>query len=124
VTVDTSAQSTTDNIGSATQRVFAHHLGSFSEGIDSILSDYTEHSVLVTPDATYRGLQQIREFFDTFLKSASQEFWDAFKIGTQGIEGEIAYLTWSATPFVTLATDTFLVRNGKILVQTFTPFQK
>jgi len=111
-------------IDEATQRVFAHHLGSFSEGIDSIVSDYTEQSVLLTPDATYRGLEQIRDFFDGFLKSASQEFWDAFKIGTQGIEGEIAYMTWSAEPFVPLATDTLLVRNGKILVQTFTPFQK
>ncbi len=119
----TSAQPTTDSIDSATQRVFAHHLESFSEGIDSILSDYNEQSVLVTPDATYRGLGQIRDFFAVFLKSASQEFWDAFKVGTQAIEGEIAYLTWSATPFVTLATDTLLVRNGKILVQTFTPFR-
>ena len=122
--MSTPASSTIDSVGSATQRVFAHHLGSFSEGIDFILSDYTEQSVLVTPDATYRGLQQIRVFFDTFVKSASQEFWDAFKIGTQATEGEIAYLTWSAAPFVTLATDTLLVRNGKTLVQTFTPFQK
>jgi hypothetical protein len=40
----------------------------------------------------------------------------------QAIEGEIAYLTWSAEPFVRLATDTLLVRDGKIVAQTFTPF--
>lgn len=109
--------------GEATQRVFAHHLGAFGDGIEAILSDYTEGSVVVTPEASYRGLEQIRGFFDAFLKSASQEFWDAFRLGTQAVEGEVAYMTWSAGPFMRLATDTLLVRDGKILVQTFTPFQ-
>ena len=122
--MSTSAQSATDSVGSTTQQVFAHHLKSFSEGIDSILSDYTEQSVLVTPDARYHGIQQIRGFFDAFLKSTSLEFWEAFKIEAQAVEREIAYLVWSAAPFVTLATDTLLVRSGKILVQTFTPFQR
>lgn len=108
----------------ATLRVFAHHLGAFSEGIEAILSDYTEQSVLLTPDATHRGLQPIRDFFQAFLDGATQEFWDAFRLGTQAVEGDIAYLTWSADPFVPMATDTLLVRDGKILVQTFTPFQR
>jgi hypothetical protein len=106
-----------------TKDVFEHHLGSFGEGLDSILSDYEEGSVLLTPDATYRGLREIRGFFDAFLKSATPEFWGAFKIGTQAVDGEVAYLTWSSKPAVPLATDTLLVRNGKILVQTFTPFR-
>lgn len=108
----------------ATLRVFAHHLGAFSDGIEAVLSDYTEQSVLLTPDDTYRGLQRIRDFFKAFLDGASPEFWDAFKLGIQAVEGEIAYLTWSAAPFVPMATDTLLVRDGKILVQTFTPFRK
>ena len=108
----------------ATLRGFAHHLGAFSDGIEAVLSDYTERSVLLTPAATHRGLQSIREFFEAFLKGASPEFWDAFKLGTQAVEGDIAYLTWSADPFVPMATDTLLVRDSKILVQTFTPFQK
>ncbi|NYZ11995.1 nuclear transport factor 2 family protein [Azospirillum sp. RWY-5-1] len=113
----------TETASEATQRVFGHHLGAFSDGIDAILSDYTEQSVLLTPDATYRGLQQIRDFFDAFLKAASPEFWSAFKLGTHVIEGEVAYMTWSAGSFMPLATDTLLVRGGRIQVQTFTPFR-
>jgi hypothetical protein len=34
--------------------------------------------------------------------------------------GELAYILWRAEPWVPFATDTFVVRNGKILVQTVT----
>jgi hypothetical protein len=32
----------------------------------------------------------------------------------------VAYLVWEARPFITMATDTLLVRDGRIHVQTFT----
>lgn len=38
------------------------------------------------------------------------------------VEGEIAYVVWKADPFIPTAADTFLIRDGKILVQTVTPF--
>jgi hypothetical protein len=37
----------------------------------------------------------------------------------QDVDGEIAYIAWKAEPFTPLATDTFVIRNGKICVQTF-----
>jgi hypothetical protein len=106
----------------STEAIFAHHLGAFRDGLDAILSDYVEQSVVLTPDQVLRGLGPIRSFFDGFLKGAAPAFWDAFKIRTRVVEGETAYLVWEARPFVTLATDTFVIRDGKILVQTFTPF--
>jgi hypothetical protein len=36
--------------------------------------------------------------------------------------GNVAYIAWEAKPWVTLATDTFFVKDGKIAVQTFTSF--
>jgi hypothetical protein len=41
----------------------------------------------------------------------------------QLVEGEIAYIVWSAESErfkVAVATDTYLIRNGKIVTQTFT----
>lgn len=35
------------------------------------------------------------------------------------VEGEVAYIFWPAPPLCALATDTFVVHNGKIIVQTF-----
>ena len=34
--------------------------------------------------------------------------------------GEVAYILWEKRPLIAQATDTFVVRNGKILFQTFT----
>ncbi len=33
--------------------------------------------------------------------------------------GDVAYIVWEARPWFGFATDTFVVRDGKILFQTF-----
>lgn len=106
----------------STQEVFAHHLQAFSQGLDALVSDYTEHSSIVLQSGTITGLSGIRQFFETLLKDMRPEFWEAFKIQRQEVCADVAYLVWEAKPFVAMATDTLLVRDGKILVQTFTTF--
>lgn len=113
----------TDRVAS-THQVFDHHLQSFAVGLDALLSDYTEQSVIQLPDRTLRGLSEIRQFFSDFLASTQPGFWEAFRITRQVVDGDIAYLVWDAKPFFDMATDTLYVRNGKIVVQTFTPFSK
>lgn len=103
-------------------QVFDHHLQAFAEGLDAIVSDYAESSVIVLPEATYSGLAEIRAFFGGFLDSIQPGFWEAFRVRRQHVEGGVAYLVWEAKPFVELATDTLLIRDGVIVVQTFTPF--
>jgi hypothetical protein len=106
----------------ATKRVLDHHLGAFAHGVEEILRDYDESSEVITPEKTFRGLSDIRGFFHGFLTGADPGFWPAFKINNMTISGEIAYLAWEAKPWVSLATDTLLVKNGKIAIQTFTSF--
>jgi len=108
----------------STHQVFDHHLQSFAAGLDALVSDYSEQSVIQLPDRTLRGLSEIRQFFSDFLASIQPGFWEAFHIQRQAVEGDIAYLVWDAKPFVAMATDTLYVRDGKILVQTFTPFSQ
>ena len=46
----------------------------------------------------------------------------SFSMLQQLVEGEIAYIVWSAESQryrVPLATDTYLIRDGKIVTQTF-----
>lgn len=117
VPLTTSAAS---DAGASTTKVLDHHLGAFAKGLDAIVSDYSKHSVILTHDKQYRGLEEIRGFFDGFLKGVKPGFWEAFKIQNQSVDGDVAYLVWEAKPFVSLATDTLVVRKGKILVQTFT----
>lgn len=108
---------------SITEQVLRHHLGAFAEGINSLMNDYTDDSIIITPTGNYAGLREIRAFFETFLASATPEFWSAFKVTGQFVQDDVAYLTWSARPFVQMATDTLVVRNARIAIQTFTPFQ-
>jgi hypothetical protein len=114
----------TDSLSTSelTNQVFDHHLGAFAQGLDELLRDYSDDSALITPEKTYRGLDEIRGFFEAFIDSATPEFWSAFEVTGKSTEGEIGYLAWQAKPWVTLATDTLFVRNGKIMVQVFTSF--
>ena len=99
-----------------------HHLQAFSEGIDSIMLDYTDASVLFTPDGPLNGLESIRRFFDEFLKNSPPELLQALTVTRQDVSGDVAYIHWKAEPFIPFATDTFLIRDGKILAQSYALF--
>ena len=46
----------------STEATLAHHLQAFGEGLDALLSDYTEESVLFTPNGMVRGIDELRTF--------------------------------------------------------------
>ncbi len=106
-----------------TKAVFEHHLAALGSGdVAEILRDYTEDSVLITPEHTFKGLAAVRGFFDGVVAGP-------FKPGTYDlsrdvvrVEGVVAYCTWHASCVgleIVFATDTFVVRDGKIATQTF-----
>lgn len=102
------------------EAALAHHLQTILErNISGIVSDYTEESVLFTQGGVILGLEGIRAFYEHFLGDAPPELFAALQIVRQDFYGEVAYLIWKAEPFVALATDTFVVRDGKIVAQTF-----
>jgi hypothetical protein len=39
----------------------------------------------------------------------------------QEIADDVAYILWEPSPWFDRATDTFVIRDGKILIQTFSP---
>src|ERR687889_1607093 len=102
----------------STQATIEHHLQAFSEGVDAIMLDYTDASVILTPDGPLRGMDAVRAFFHGFLVDSPPELVRAMTLMHHAIEGEIAYVVWKAEPFIPMAADTFLVRDDKILVQT------
>ena len=44
---------------------------------------------------------------------------DNFQVVRRDIDGDVAYITWKAEPFVLMATETFVVTDDKIRVQTY-----
>jgi ketosteroid isomerase-like protein len=106
----------------STNDVLAHHLTAFGEGnVEETLKDYTEDSILLHPDGVVKGLQQLKEFFTEIYKTFVPGDY-SFEMKCQEVHGDVAYIVWKAeTPqlVVELGTDTFVVRNSKIAVQTF-----
>jgi ketosteroid isomerase-like protein len=103
----------------STLATLTHHLQALGEDIESIISDYAESSVLFTPTGPVVGRDSIRSFFEGFLANSPPALIKAITITRQDVHGEIAYIVWKADPFITLATDTFVIRDGKIVAQTF-----
>ena len=106
----------------STEATLARHLDAFTQGPDAIMRDYTDDSLLISPDSSLRGLAEIRPFFERFLADSPPELLAAMTIVRREVQGEIAYIVWKAEPFIPLATDTFLIRDDKIVTQTFAAF--
>jgi hypothetical protein len=106
---------------SDTAKVLKHHLDAFAAGdVDAILSDYTEESFVITPDGTVKGIDTLRDMFTGLLQGLPPG--SRFNMMKQTIEGEHAYIVWSAgsdAMMVPFGTDTFRIVDGKIVVQTF-----
>jgi len=104
-----------------TATTLTHHLEAILQtDVDAIMSDYTETSVLVTPNGRLEGLAAIRGFFTQFIANSPPELLKAMTLTHQEVTGEIAYIIWTAEPFIPFASDTFLIRDDSIVVQTGT----
>lgn len=105
-----------------TKKVLEHHLTAFGENnLVSLMADYSDESIVVTPDSTYIGLEQIEAFFVGLFPAFPSEG-TALEIDRMVIENELAYIVWHAktpTVEVPLGTDTFIIEDGKIKLQTF-----
>jgi ketosteroid isomerase-like protein len=103
--------------------VLDRHLKSFGEGdLKGILSDYAPGAVLFTADGPLKGADAIRSLFQAMITEFGKPG-AAFSMKQQFVEGEYAYILWSAETadnVYELGTDTFVVRDGKIVAQSFT----
>lgn len=102
--------------------VLQHHLDAFGKGdVNAILSDYTDQSMLFTPQKVLRGPRELKPMFESLVAEFGKPGM-TFQMIAQFVEGETAYLVWSAETadnFYRLGTDTFIIRGGKIVTQTF-----
>lgn len=104
----------------STEAVLRKHLHAATVGVDAVMHDYTDESVLITHDATYRGPAEIRRFFTALFNDLPAGFFETMRMIREDFVGEVGYILWDRKPIISQATDTFVVRDGKILFQTFT----
>ena len=109
-------------MAASTQQVLDHHLQAFGTGdLDGILEDYTSGSIIIEPDGVHRSREEMSAFFSTLFAEFAKPGM-TFSMDQQVVDGEIAYIRWSAETAdntYELGTDTFLIRDGKIVAQTF-----
>ena len=107
----------------STKDVLNNHLKCFDEGdLNCILSDYAAGAVMFTPDGPLRGADAIRPLFQALIAEFKKPG-ASFTMKQQCVEGDYAYIVWTAETadnMYELATDTFVVRDGKIVAQSFT----
>ena len=105
-----------------TQAVLENHLDCFGRAdVPGIMADYADDAALITPDGVMKGTEAIRGFFTEGFKEFSKPG-TTFEMKKVVVDGECAFIFWDAeTPDVRFeaASDTFIVRNGQIVVQTF-----
>src|SRR5262245_15737108 len=103
--------------------VLDHHLKCFGEGdLEGILSDYAPGVVLFTPDGPLTGADAIRPLFQALLAESGKPG-AVFSMKQQFGEGDYAYILWTAETadnVYEVGTDTFVMRDGKIVAQSFT----
>lgn len=101
------------------QEVFQHHAEVLIRGdLEGIVSDYADDAVFITPAGVLRGKDGVREGFTTLLADVPNAEW---KVPTQIFEGDVLFIEWSAhaeRTFVEDGIDTFVFRDGEIVVQT------
>jgi ketosteroid isomerase-like protein len=107
----------------ATRSVIDRHLKCFGEGdLPGILADYAPGAVLFTPAGPLKGEAAIRPLFEAMIAEFGKPG-AAFTMKQQFVEADSAYILWTAETadnVYELGTDTFVVRDGRIVVQSFT----
>lgn len=100
--------------------VISHHLSAFGDAdLEEIMKDYTDESQLFTPEGALQGRSSIRGFFTTVFKMIPKG--SSFEIKQKFVSDEIAYIAWSCESEcvnIPLGTDSFIITDNKIAIQT------
>lgn len=105
-----------------TEEVVRHHCRVLAEGdVPATVSDYAPDAYIFTPGGVVQGHEAITKFFEASVAGcmppdAEQEF---TKMEFKGELGQIVWKGESRFCSIPFGTDTFVVRDGFIVMQTF-----
>jgi len=105
-----------------TNDVLDRHLEAFGKGdLRGILADYAPRAVMFTPQGPLEGAAAMRPLFESLIAEFGQPG-AKFEVVHRHVAGEYAYIVWRGTTAANvyeMATDTFVVRDGRIQAQSF-----
>jgi ketosteroid isomerase-like protein len=115
-------QAGTTQTPDAMRTLLAHHLSAFqANDLEALMADYTQASILITADATHTGTAEIKAFFAKLIPQFPT-LGTRFELDKITVIEDLLFIAWHAntpTVKVSLGSDTFLVKQGKIHRQTF-----
>ncbi len=102
--------------------VLNSHLRAFATGeAEEIIKDFTEDSVFFLPEVILRGPDAIRSIYKAFFDGLFKPGTYTMTMDRIEVVGDVAYIVWHSInkdADVKLGTDTFVIRDRKISVQT------
>jgi ketosteroid isomerase-like protein len=111
-----------ENMASTTE-ILDNHLGAFfKRDIHGVLADYAPDAVMFTQEGMLIGVDGIRPLFQALFAEFGKGR-PTFNMQRQVVEGDYGYIVWTAETVdnvYEMATDTFVMRAGKIVAQSFT----
>jgi hypothetical protein len=104
-----------------TEEVLDHHFQAFlNNDVNEVMKDYTEESEIWTSEGIIRGLDDIASFF-SYIFTALPKGGTRLGIKQKIVNGNRSFIVWNAdSPLISIPTggDTFLIEDGKIVLQT------
>lgn len=106
----------------STTDVLDHHIKCFGEGdLEGILADYAPEAILFTPGGPLMGIDEIRPFYKAMLAEFGKPG-TVFSMKRRSVVGDYSYVVWTAETadnLYEIGTDTQVVRDSKIVAQSF-----
>jgi len=115
----TAISATAQTAVSPVEQIVEHHMAAGnSRNLDEIMRDYADDAILIAPDGVNKGKQAILAAFQQLM---TQEPASVIIPTRKVFEGNVGYIVWTMNagqPNVVHGSDTFIIRDGKIAVQT------
>jgi ketosteroid isomerase-like protein len=99
----------------STEAVILHHLQALADGdLEETMKDYADSCVFIGGNGVVDGKDAIREVFRAAL--ARGPF--VVTLEKEHYHEDVGFITWSVPGAIRLGTDTFIVEDGLIVLQT------
>lgn len=99
----------------STESVVKHHIQALADGdLEATMADYADDCVFIGNGQVIRGKDAVRRIFQGALANGP------FKVALKDelYHGDVGFITWDVPGVIRLGTDTFVVENDRIVVQT------
>ena len=107
---------------SSTDELLDRHLDCFGRGdLNGIVADYSSTAVMFTPRGPLKGPAAIRSLFQAIFTEFAKPG-ATFSLDLRSVDGDYAYILWRAETAdnnYEAVADTFVVRNGQIILHSF-----